>query len=536
MKLSKFGPLIKVEFPYNYDAVQLIKKVRDATYVKDLLSPFWTIPPKSLSQFMMRFNLSPGCLYPECMEFLDKKEFSGVKVEVKSDRVKMSGEASHSFCKAINDVCSIIEIEQTEDSVTHRSSLGEIIYNHNNIVVYKFPPGLYWRVLDFISKCGVEVEIHPYPAMPKSKPHKVNIAPRHYQIGTVKKILSGKIPNRATLCMATGGGKTIMSAMITAALGYKTIFYTYSTDLLTQTIKEYGNIFGKKIGKIGDSVFDLQDITIATIQTVISCYEMQDDRWEQLANHFNDVHLMFIDEGHMLGADTVYKVSQITNSYYSYALTATPEREDGKELLIEAGAGPVNIVISEDQLVKEGYILPVVVQMIRYEHEKYIGKRYNTLYKRNIVENKTRNQLIVDAINRNKSKQVIVLVREINHGNILSGMLNAPFAHGKSKNRSELITSFKAKEIKVLVASAILKQGVDLPDAEVLVLADGGSSKVEIIQKIGRVRRPAEGKTYSYIIDILDYCPSSSSDIFLRQSTRRLKIYNEQKYKIEAEG
>ena len=60
----------------------------------------------------------------------------------------------------------------------------------------------------------------------------------------------------------------------------------------------------------------------------------------------------------MLGADTIFTVAQATNSYYSYALTATPQREDGKELLIEAGTGPVRKIISDQELEEQGYILP----------------------------------------------------------------------------------------------------------------------------------------------------------------------------------
>ena len=78
-----------------------------------------------------------------------------------------------------------------------------------------------------------------------------------------------------------------------------------------------------------------------------------------------------------------------------------------------------------------------------------------------------------------------------------------------------------------------MKQGIDLPDAEVLILAHGGASKIEIVQKIGRVRRPAPNKNHSIVVDIIDHCPGAQNDIFLRQSNKRLKIYHDMGYSVD---
>jgi len=54
-------------------------------------------------------------------------------------------------------------------------------------MVFKFPPGLYWRILDFIRQCGIKPVIHPYPKSPPSSPISINITPRYYQEDAVKK-------------------------------------------------------------------------------------------------------------------------------------------------------------------------------------------------------------------------------------------------------------------------------------------------------------------------------------------------------------
>lgn len=530
MKLSKIGSLIKVEFPYDTNTVQTIKSIYNSVFVKNPSGSYWTIFPENLPNLFSKFDLSPGYLYPDCMEYLNKNSFKDLVAEIKHDRIKLQGKSAFRMYQSINDLCSI----EYKDKTIIREALGELIYNKNDTIVYAFPLGLYWRVSDFVSKCGVELIVHPYPRSPEQQPIPLDIIPRHYQTLTTEKILTEEIPNRATLCMATGGGKTILSAMITAALGVNTIFYTYSTDLLEQTADVFKDIFQQPIGRVGGSCFDLQPITIATVQTVISCYEMQDDRWDQLEAYLCSVELMFIDEGHMLGAETLYKVAQLTDSYYAYALTATPEREDGKELMIEAGTGPVVEIITEEQLVEEGYILPVNVEIVEFKHTKYTGVRYSTLYRKNIIENTNRNLLIAEAVKKYAGKQTIILVKEIKHGEVLANLLHVPFIHGTSKNRTSLLDAFKQGHINTLIASSILKQGIDIPDAEVLILAHGGASKVELIQKIGRVRRPAPNKTRSIVVDFYDHCSSLTDDIFLQQSNKRLKIYQEKSYLINS--
>ena len=57
------------------------------------------------------------------------------------------------------------------------------------------------------------------------------------------------------------------------------------------------------------------------------------------------------------------------------------------------------------------------------------------------------------------------------------------------KERHEILTRFKAGEYKALVASHVLNEGVDVPDAKVAILLSGTGSQREYIQRLGRVLR-----------------------------------------------
>lgn len=535
MQFTQIENLIRIDFQYDSKTVAGVKALPGARFQKDVTGAYWTIPSENLKYVFDRFPLTPGFLFPGCKNFLNPDYFGNLKVSIKENKIKIEGEKSAWLSQSILDLCSIeYSGKRTEGkrsiNVVYNETVAEEIYAKNNIVVVQFPPGLYWRILDFIKIFNFDITVDPYPKSPALNPKPIKITPRFYQQKTTDMILSGEIKNRATLVMATAGGKTILSVMIAAALGLNTIFYTYSTDLLDQTAEVYENLFGTKIGRISGEYFDIQPITIATVQAVYSCQERQDERWEPISEYLNTVDLMFIDEGHMLGAKTIFTISQITNAYYSYALTATPEREDGKELLIEAGTGPAVNLISEDELIKGGHVLPIEVNIYQVPRVRNKAKTYNTQYKKQIVNNNFRNKLIADIAERYQDRQTIILVKEIPHGKNLKELISAPFIHGTSKNRKEVLAAFKSKEIKTIIASNILKQGIDLPGAEVLILAHGGSGKVELQQKIGRIRRPAPEKEVGIVIDFYD--SPEQNDVFSQQAEKRIAFYKSKNFNV----
>ncbi len=541
MQVSEHHGDIRLDFNYNPAIISPIKTIPGWRYHKTPLGSFWTVPYSSLNQIQEIGLISPGHLYPHITKRINPHIFNNLSVKVKSFGVMAAGSRQQLdlFITSLYDLCSYEEKIEKEFEV---KSLARTIYHKNNIVVMEFPEGLYYRVSEFLSLFVFrDYEVKPYhiKPIPSLNLNLENLTPRSYQEQASEEVVNGNIQNRATLVMATGAGKTILSALITAKLSVPTIFYTYSKDLLEQTAVVYEELFQQEIGRVGGNRFTIKPITIASIQTVYSCWEKQDHRWNKLSSYLNDVQCMFIDEGHMLGAETIFKVAEITNSYYSYALTATPFREDGKEIFIEAGTGPAVELVSEQELVEEGYVLPVEVEVYPVQHFMSRKKRYHNLYEAEIIDHWERNRKIIRAVRSHQGKQIIILVKEIEHGKKLMEVLDVPFIHGSTsaKERKAVLDSFKNRELDIIIASSILKQGIDLPEAEVLVLAHGGTSLVELMQKVGRVRRPASGKEKGIVIDFYDYIkPKMDDDIFRAQSERRLAFYKSKGFTIIKKG
>ncbi|WP_054697641.1 DEAD/DEAH box helicase [Syntrophomonas palmitatica] len=528
--------LARFYFNYNPVLIEKIKKIPGREFNnKDPLGAYWTVPARNLYGAVCNGIISPGHLFPNFIQTVPKNIFQDLAVEIKGDRLKVTGNQNlQLFLKSIYDLCSYEYTEEDEHKIGSLINVGK----NKDAYIIVFPPGLYSRIITFLRHFVLKSYIeHPLPAKPNKELETkvIGVTPRPYQIKACKQIQDNKIPNRATLVMATGAGKTLLSAFIIAQLGVPTVFYTYSLDLLEQTAEVFENVLGIKVGKIGGRHFTIQPITIASIQTIYSCQQTQNARWDKIKNYLETVQCQFIDEGHMLGAETIFAVSKISNAYYSYALTATPYREDGKEIFIEAATGPIEELITEDELIKGGYILPVQVEIYPVQHFPTRTKKYYKLYDKEIIDHWERTRKVVNAVKSHQGKQIIVLVKDIYHGNKLAELLNAPFIHGSTstKERKETLQKFKNQEIKILIASSILKQGIDLPEAEVLVLAHGGTSLVELMQKVGRVRRPAPGKEYGIVVDFCDQIlPATENDIFYAQSKRRIALYENKGFQI----
>src|SRR5262249_12983130 len=62
------------------------------------------------------------------------------------------------------------------------------------------------------------------------------------------------------------------------------------------------------------------------------------------------------------------------------------------------------------------------------------------------------------------------------------------------KEREELLNRFKNGELNALVSARVLNEGLDVPEAEVAVIAGGSLGQREHVQRVGRLLRPREGK------------------------------------------
>lgn len=152
-----------------------------------------------------------------------------------------------------------------------------------------------------------------------------------------------------------------------------------------------------------------------------------------------------------------------------------------------------------------------------------------------IVANKARNQSFLSAASKHTDDKLIALVSRVEHAKEFALQLgNAVpvYAAMGKKKRDSAIADFKHGSLNAIVATSLLDEGADLPNARVLLLISGGRSNVKNEQRTGRVLRTHSTKENAVIYDSLD----SFHPMMRKHAERRMALYKKLGYTIELPG
>ena len=364
-------------------------------------------------------------------------------------------------------------------------------------------------------KCAIiDERIAPEP---KRNSIKLNgIEPRDYQIESTRAAVQRV---RGILDMGTGAGKTEVACAIIQYLGLPTLFIVNKKALLFQTKERFEKRLGVEVSVFGDGKYEIGEITVASVQSLKK-------HLPSIKNYLNNYfQVVFVDECHNVSNNSYLKVLNQCNAYYRFGLSGTPlDRTDNANLYIVGAFGPVIYKVSSSELIEDGILVTPKIffvpsgeyggAMSTYEFTQC--RKWQDVYYNGIVINRNRNELITHMVEHLLTdwgrKNVLVLIREIEHGRILQEkfekelMISVPFVHG-STNKDELksyLNQFKKGKLPILIASTILDEGIDLPNISSIVLACGGESTIRSIQRIGRGIRKTEGKEDVVVIDFID--------------------------------
>jgi superfamily II DNA or RNA helicase len=317
-----------------------------------------------------------------------------------------------------------------------------------------------------------------------------------------------------------------------AKFGVPTLFIAHQLDL----IYDAKNVFNKfidgvgEIGVIGGGECNYKPLTVACIDSLankINDYTMQTYLREK-------VKYVIVDETQFYGPGEYKKVLNQCNAPYRIFMSATVERNDGADLEITAGSGRMIYSLTEGDMIQEGYISDVDIEMIPFDqglhNEHATGIVYHKFYDQFIVQNEERNALVIDEVKKllDSGNPTLVIVRRIDHGHLLkemlisAGVFKVEFIWGEvdAKERIKLREAFNRGEFDVLIGSTIFDTAIDLHRASGLVLAASGNSKIRAPQRVGRVLSQVMGKV-AKVKDIKDL----NIKYFARDANDRQRVY-----------
>lgn len=281
------------------------------------------------------------------------------------------------------------------------------------------------------------------------------------------------------------------------------LWITHTRELADQVIQRAVDVLGlerDEIGYIGSGKFAVGTrLTVALVQT-LSKRDLSD-----IADKFGCI---CVDEAHHMAAKSFYDTIGQFPARYRFWLSATPERSDGLTPIVVACGGDIVHNIPRSQVPTITPSLVIVETKYDYQHDNY------TTLISNLTNNWARNELIVKTIAKYaKGHYSLVLSDRLDHLRRLKAMLREKLPdmtieilHGglPKRQREEVMERARNREIDVVLATQLAKEGLDLPHLDRLFLTTPKRAAATVEQECGRVMRPCEGKTDAVVFDFRD--------------------------------
>lgn len=404
-----------------------------------------------------------------------------------------------------------------------------------------FPSGLLFRAVEVLQKFQVphqvvDVRKRPDLGFPEVT---VSIPLRDYQDEAVRLAVKA---GRGVLSLPPRSGKTRIACELQRHLALPTLWIAPTDAIVRQTQGVIEGFFGGNYVKrlVGSSRWsEVVDVAVV-VCTAATAYGLPFD-------FFRSRKVIIVDEFHH-GAAKQYRTifGQCDHVFYRFGLTGTYFRSGDDALAMHAHISQVIYEMTSEELLRRGYLVPLFGCFLPFEAKRLHGLPVKSFHgghgKYGIHEHEVRNALVVDAATylSEAGKRVVVLVGVKSQGDEIERQLLKRFPKQSgtqfcpveflSTNRPRyvqqaVLKSFLAhEEVRILIGTSLLGEGVDLPDADALVYARGEKAAVSLTQGIYRVCTAVEGKKYGLVIDFVD----RHNRYLKAHALERLRIYWEE--------
>ena len=384
----------------------------------------------------------------------------------------------------------------------------------------------------------VEENRWAYKSWPKGHPAVGQpVMLRDYQVEIVNNFLQNP---QCIQEVATGAGKTIMTATMSAAVEPygRSIVIVPNKSLVEQTESDYINL-GLNVGVFyGDRKELGRTHTICTWQSLNVLLKNTKSGVADftITDFIEDVVCVIVDEVHMAKADALKTLltSVLAHVPLRWGLTGTIPKEKFESQALLVGLGPVIGKLSANELQQQGVLAQCHVNIVQLQdHVEYANYQSELKY---LLEESGRLDAIAVLIQRvNETGNTLVLVDRVAAGQALVERLGerAVFVSGATKGseRKEHYAEVAEATDKIIVATyGVAAVGINIPRIFNLVMVESGKSFTRVIQSIGRGIRKAEDKDHVEIWDVTSTCKFAK-----RHLTKRKAYYKEANYPFTQE-
>ncbi len=371
-----------------------------------------------------------------------------------------------------------------------------------------------------------------------------------------------KAGRQGVVVLPTAAGKTYLAQLAMQATPRNTLIVVPTLDLMHQWYAHLVAAFpDAEVGLLGGGSRDRTAILVAT-------YDSAAIHAESLGNRYA---LLIFDECHHLPTDFNRVIAELSIAPYRLGLTATPERTDGKHFDLNLLIGTEVYRKTAEELagaaLADHEIIQIKVKLSPHERDRYqelIQTRNDFLRESNISLGSLKGwQLFVQASARSPAGRRAMLAhrqaKEISLGTsgklrILADLLSQHYPERiliftadnatvyrisqeflipalthqtPVKERHETLQRFRSGEYKTIVASHVLNEGVDVPDARIAILLSGTGSMREYIQRLGRVlRKGSEQNKQAILYEVIAEDTAEEGTSARRRGDKKVTQYN----------
>jgi len=327
-------------------------------------------------------------------------------------------------------------------------------------------------------------------------------------IEEVKQDMEKEMPMDRLLCGDVGYGKTEVAirAAFKAAMDQKQVAYLVPTTVLAnqqyETFKARMENFPIRVELLNrfktqkEQKEIVKKLELGEIDVIIGTHRILSKDVV-----FKDLGLLIIDEEHRFGVKDKEKIKELKTTVDVLTMTATPIPRTLHMSIV--GIRDMSVIYEPPQNRRpvQTYVLEYDEEVIKEAITKELERNGQVFYLFNNVEQIVR-----------KAEDIGDLVPEA----------KVEFAHGQMSGREleEIMERFVAGEINVLVCTTILESGIDIPNANTIIVENADRlGLAQLYQIRGRVGR-SNTQAYAYVTYKRDKMLSEIAD-------KRLKTIKE---------
>ncbi len=423
-----------------------------------------------------------------------------------------------------------------------------------------FPSGLMYLVSILFEEFTLKEE-YDKPTSLTIFEEKEPIILRDYQERIINEVLLND--GRCIVNVSTGGGKTQMGLYLAKHFSVPTLIIVPNVTIEKQWIERIKKYFktnldtekkkkSHRIRVIKNQKNELLFI-IATRNFVHNIFygkskdKNKRNEYEEYRKMINKVGMVIVDEAHHASSKQFQEILSLITCYYRIGLTGTSDmRSDGTDIVYHAFLGPNVGNLTQQELIEIDHAVRPKIKFINVPEMYFIRPNYRDVYRKYIVENYIRNQIIAKEVVKlaSEKRKVLVLTDRIEHNEKLLRYIDemiderdykfhAISTSSKDTKKNEKFNEFLYNNpTQIMICTyQLVGEGFDFPAMSAMVLAGSWKSKTRAIQSLGRLIRKAHTKEDAIFIDFANNCK------YLWEHTiERAKTWMKNGFEVEVEG